>query len=265
VPSFLTATPQALRLRRGLQKWLQTYAKPWWRWRTVNVFRDETDLTAAPALWSRIADALDQSSHFILLASPEAAQSKWIKREIRYWLGDQHAGALDGPDLDAQMPNPNPERIATLLIALTAGDISWDDEAGSTGDFDWSKTNAVPRQLAGVFTEEPHWVNLRTVVQREHLRSSLSRSNAEFMPTASASSPRQLTTRRGFGMPRAVGRSANRSSVTKTRFGVRRSAPMASASSLRPLTRRRASGTARARALRVDGTWRRGSAWCRGR
>ena len=86
---------------RGLQKWLQTYAKPWWRWRAINVFRDETDLTAAPALWSRIANALDQSSHFILLASPEAAQSKWIKREIRYWLGDQNAGALDGPDLDA--------------------------------------------------------------------------------------------------------------------------------------------------------------------
>ena len=166
---------------RGLQKWLQTYAKPWWRWRAVNVFRDETDLTAAPALWSRIADALDQSSHFILLASPEAAQSKWIKREIRYWLGDQNAGALDGPDLDAPMANPKPERIATLLIALTAGDISWDEKAGNAGDFDWSKTNALPRQLSGVFREEPQWVDLRKVVEREELRTSLSRSNAEFM------------------------------------------------------------------------------------
>src|SRR5271163_1069776 len=127
---------------RGLQKWLQTYAKPWWRWRAVNVFRDETDLTAAPALWSRIADALDHSSHFILLASPKAAQSKWIKREIRYWLGDKRAGALDGPDLDAPIADPKPERIATLLITLTAGDISWDDEAGSTGDFYWSETTA---------------------------------------------------------------------------------------------------------------------------
>ncbi|HTZ67316.1 MAG TPA: toll/interleukin-1 receptor domain-containing protein [Roseiarcus sp.] len=129
---------------RGLQKWLQTYAKPWWRWRAVNVFRDETDLTAAPALWSRIADALDQSSHFILLASPKAAQSKWIKREVRYWLGDQNAGALDGADLDAPIANPKPERAATLLIALTSGDIGWDEKAGSTGDFDWSETNAVP-------------------------------------------------------------------------------------------------------------------------
>ena len=166
---------------RGLQKWLQTYAKPWWRWRAINVFRDETDLTAAPALWSRIANALDQSSHFILLASPNAAQSKWIKREIRYWLGDKHAGALDDLDLDLAMPDPNPERISTLLIALTAGDISWDEKAGNAGDFDWTKTNAVPRQLSGVFSEEPQWVDLRPIVQREELRTSLSRSNSEFM------------------------------------------------------------------------------------
>ena len=32
---------------RGLEKWLQIYAKPWWRWRAVKVFRDENDLTAA--------------------------------------------------------------------------------------------------------------------------------------------------------------------------------------------------------------------------
>jgi len=168
---------------RGLQKWLQIYAKPWWRWRAVNVFRDETDLTAAPALWSRITGALDESSHFILLASPNAAQSKWIKREIRYWLGDRNAGALESPDLDAPVPNPHPQRIATLLIALTAGDISWDEKAqgAGAGDFDWSKTNALPRVLSGVFSEEPQWVDLRTIVQREELRTSLSRSNSEFM------------------------------------------------------------------------------------
>ena len=100
---------------------------------------------------------------------------------IRYWLGDQNAGLLDGPGLDAPIPNPKPERVATLLIALTAGDISWDEKAGNAGDFDWSKTNAVPRQLSGVFREEPQWVDLRTVVRREELRTSLSRSNAEFM------------------------------------------------------------------------------------
>jgi hypothetical protein len=156
-------------------------AKPWWCWRAINVFRDETNLTAAPALWSRIADALDQSSHFVLLASPDATQSKWIKREIRYWLGDRNAGVLEGPDLDAPIANPKPERVATLLIALTAGEIIWDEKAGNSGDFDWSKTNAVPRQLSGVFREEPQWVDVRKIVEREELRASLSRSNAEFM------------------------------------------------------------------------------------
>ena len=46
-------------MARGLEKWLQIYAKPWWRWRAVNVFRDENDFTASPGLWSTIADALD--------------------------------------------------------------------------------------------------------------------------------------------------------------------------------------------------------------
>ena len=49
---------------RGLEKWLQIYAKPWWLWRAVNVFRDENDLTASPGLWSTIADALDHSCNY---------------------------------------------------------------------------------------------------------------------------------------------------------------------------------------------------------
>lgn len=129
-------------------------------------------------LWSTIADALDHSSHFVLLASPNASQSKWIKREIRCWLGDPHAGALGGPELDAPVSKSRPERTATLLIALTGGDIVWND---GTRDFDWSRTNALPPLLSGVFSEEPHWVDLRTIVQRDELRTSLSRSNSQFM------------------------------------------------------------------------------------
>ena len=87
-PSFPTATPQARTSRAGSR----SGCRP-----TPSLGGDHArstcsatkQIAAAPALWSRIADALDQSSHFILLASPNAAQSKWIKREIRYWLGDQ--------------------------------------------------------------------------------------------------------------------------------------------------------------------------------
>ena len=135
---------------RGLQKWLQTYAKPWWRWRAVNVFRDETDLTAAPALWSRIADALDQSSHFILLASPQRGSIEMdqtrnpilVGRPARGRLGRSRPRRADrkseaGSDCDAA------HRADGRRHRL--------ERSRNTGDFDWSKTDALPRLLSGVF------------------------------------------------------------------------------------------------------------------
>ena len=169
---------QSQELARELQKWLQSYAKPWYRWRAVNVFRDETDLAAAPALWSKIAAALDDSSHFILLASPQAARSKWVKREVRYWLGDRNAYELEGVALDAPMSGTRPQRAATLLIALIDGDIAWREEAH---DFDWHATSALPHVLSGVFQEEPRWIDLRPIVRRDDPRQRLSRRSTAFM------------------------------------------------------------------------------------
>jgi hypothetical protein len=63
-------------------------------------------------------------------------------------------------------------------MVLTDGEISWDD---NEGDFDWTRTNAVPRVLSRVFSEEPLWVDLRPIVKDPVLRTSLSRSNAEFI------------------------------------------------------------------------------------
>ncbi len=182
--AFISYSHAASReVARGLHKWLQSYAKPWWRWRAVNVFRDETDLAAAPELWSKITAALDDSSHFILLASPEASRSKWCKREIRYWLGEENAGKVEGPDLDRPITEARPERARSLLLALTAGDIAWDENGGpcGKGDFDREKTTALPLVLSGVFAEEPQWVDLRPILAQQNLRQSLSRSNAEFM------------------------------------------------------------------------------------
>jgi WD40 repeat protein len=182
--AFISYSHAASRdVARGLQKWLQGYAKPWYRWRAVNVFRDETDLAAAPALWSKITQALDDSSHFVLLASPEAARSKWVKREVHHWLGADQAGELEGAALDVPIAQAEPGRVGSLLIVLTSGEITWRDGEGgdSRGDFDWERTDALPRALAHVFDEEPQWVDVRQIVRRDDLRNSLSRSNAEFM------------------------------------------------------------------------------------
>lgn len=146
--SYSHAADQQLAER--LQYALQQFAKPFYARRAFDIFRDQTDLGANPALWPRIADALDHSEYFLLLASPRAAQSKWVKREIDHWLA-RHGG--------------RPER---LLILWTDGNLAWGD-----GDFDWGATDALPhtldwdpnnpapRQLAGTFGEVPLYIDLR--------------------------------------------------------------------------------------------------------
>ena len=73
------------RLAPALQRGLQSLAKPWYRRRALRVFRDQTSLSASPELWSAIEEALSQARYFVLLASPEAAASRWVDQEVRWW------------------------------------------------------------------------------------------------------------------------------------------------------------------------------------
>jgi hypothetical protein len=127
-------------LRNGLQR----FATPWGPFRLINpvrslrVFQDTASLSADPALWSRIEQALTTSEWFILVASPDAANSPWVARELDFWC--QH------------------KSLERLLIVLTSGEIVWNPK---TGDFDWRESNAISRRLSGVFREEPRWVDAR--------------------------------------------------------------------------------------------------------
>jgi hypothetical protein len=134
------------RFAPALQRALHRLAKPWYRLRALRVFRDDESLSANPHLWSSIQDALESSRFFVLLASPESARSPWVRREVDYWC--QHKP----PD--------------NLLVALTDGVIAWD---GTTGDFDWDRTTALPRSLKGVFDEEPRWIDFGWARAEEHL------------------------------------------------------------------------------------------------
>jgi tetratricopeptide (TPR) repeat protein len=122
----------------ALQRVVQTLGKPWYRRRALRVFRDDTSLSATPHLWPAIEQALGQSRFFILLASPEAAASKWVNKEVTYWL--DHNG------------------VETLLIGVTDGDLVWDEKAG---DFAPAETLPLPPALSGRFPDEPKWVDLR--------------------------------------------------------------------------------------------------------
>lgn len=71
------------RVAPALQRLLHQLAKPWYKLRALNVFRDHTDLSTSPHLWESIENVLAVSEYFLLLASREAAASKWVGMEIR--------------------------------------------------------------------------------------------------------------------------------------------------------------------------------------
>ena len=121
------------RLAPALQSALQRFARKWYGARAMRVFRDETNLAASPGLWSSIEEALNSSEFFILLASPKAAGSTWIKRELEAWR--QKRNAAD-----------------KLLLVVTDGGIAWD---ASAPDFDWRLSTAVSPSLMGLFATNP--------------------------------------------------------------------------------------------------------------
>ena len=150
------------RLAPGIQRALHALAKPWYRLRALHVFRDETSLSANPALWSSIEKALSVSRWFIYLASPRAAESPWVRREIQWWLANRGS--------------------SSMLIALTEGTLAW-DEVG--GDFAWSVTDAFPREFAGMLAGEPLWVDLSWARSADNLSLRHSQFRAAVLRLAS--------------------------------------------------------------------------------
>jgi hypothetical protein len=123
-------------LAPALQAGLERFAKPWYRMRALRVFRDTTSLSASPDLWSSIEAALASSAWLVVMASPEAARSVWVDREVGWWLA-----------------NKSPRRV---LVVLTEGEFTWDDGREGNG-----ACAALPPALRGAFVETPRWVDLR--------------------------------------------------------------------------------------------------------
>ncbi|MCX5535876.1 TIR domain-containing protein [Streptomyces sp. NBC_00006] len=127
-------------LATSLQHWLERFATPWYRPRSLRIFRDYTSLSASHDLRGALETALSRSSWLILLASPEAALSKWVERELAWWRANRPA--------------------SRVCIVLTSGELTWSDAGG---DWDWERTDSLPPSARGMFASEPLWVDLSSV------------------------------------------------------------------------------------------------------
>jgi WD40 repeat protein len=134
------------KLAPALQTECERFGKPWYRPRARRLFRDNANLSAQPHLWDAIESALSSSRWFVLLASPAAAGSHWVGKEVDWWLANRSA-----------------DRI---LIVLTDGSLPWGSDPPPTDD---PSSSALPPALAAAMTAEPRWVDLRWVRHAEQI------------------------------------------------------------------------------------------------
>lgn len=126
------------KLAPALQSALQGFTKPWYRLRSIRIFRDKTSLSANPSLWTAIERALQDSEWFLLMASVDSAKSHWVEQELHWWFEHRSADRM--------------------LIVLTDGELVWDE---NRSDFNWQQTTALGQYLSGKLEREPLYVDLR--------------------------------------------------------------------------------------------------------
>jgi len=105
-----------------LQRSSHGFARSWYRLRALRVFRDTASLSADASLWAAIQRALASTRFLILVASSEAAGSKWVAKEVDWWCSHKSK--------------------EHLLIVVSEGIATWSETAN---DFDWDNTTAAPR------------------------------------------------------------------------------------------------------------------------
>lgn len=135
-----------------IQGAIENIGKPWY-WigrKNLNLFRDDTDISANPELWKSIVNALSNSDYLILLASPSTVTSKWIQKEVEWWLSNKD--------------------INTLIMTVVKGSVYWVTSAG-VNDFDWGKTDCLPPNLQRRFSDEPLYIDIRPYVTADRLNT----------------------------------------------------------------------------------------------
>ncbi|WP_157172857.1 TIR domain-containing protein [Nocardia exalbida] len=121
-----------------IQNAIEKLPRPWYRFPRTRIFLDYSGISIGPELEGKIVAGLSRSKWLVVVASPEAAASMWVDREIEWWLA-----------------NRSPE---TILLVLSAGTLAWDEVAG---DWDRVRSTALPPRLFGVFASEPVYKTIK--------------------------------------------------------------------------------------------------------
>jgi WD40 repeat protein len=122
------------RLARVLRRGLRRIGIPWYKRSRTRIFLDQTSLAANPDAWRTVEQVLATTRSFVLLASPQAAKSEWVDREVAQWRSRQPA--------------------RELVVALTEGTLAWN---GTTRTLE---SAALPPSAKAAFTSAPLWVDL---------------------------------------------------------------------------------------------------------
>ncbi|BDT96232.1 hypothetical protein IFM12275_62080 [Nocardia sputorum] len=121
-----------------VQNAIEKLPRPWYRFPRMRVFLDYSGVSIGPELRDKIVAGLSRSKWLVVVASPEAAGSMWVDREIEWWLAHR-----------------SPE---TILLVLSAGSLVWDEDAR---DWDRARSTALPPRLLGVFAAEPVYKTIK--------------------------------------------------------------------------------------------------------
>jgi hypothetical protein len=82
------------RFALALQTQIERFDRRWYRWSRVSVFVDKTRMAAADELWPSLQSAMEDSSWLVLIASPEAAHSHSVAKELSWWIENKPPGYI---------------------------------------------------------------------------------------------------------------------------------------------------------------------------
>jgi len=142
---FISYNHEASRKQAAdLQRGLQNFARPWHRTRrALRIFLDLANMAFTPKAKTEMTSVIDRSAWLILLATPEAALSDWVRWEIDTWLDRRPADRL--------------------IIVRAGGEVEWHDQNGGFTE----RSTALPETLierSQDWEEEPLWIDLTAAI-----------------------------------------------------------------------------------------------------